>query len=260
MANEIYPVSWWGNPVQNGWGGIYYDFAQGGLDGTSFITSWRTTTSNETITIPTSGGSYNYNIITSDGQEFNGLTGNHTITFASAGDYDVLISGAFPRIYFNFYADASKLLDIKQFGVISWGNPSTFSSFGGATNMTGTFIDNPDLSNITNIGSAFYNCTNFIGDLSGWDVSNVTNMASCFRSCSSFNSNISSWDVGNVIDFSNMFSAAGSFSQNLSNWNVSSGTNFSGMFTLFGVSSQTVSVQGLDNWDMSSATNIFSNV
>ena len=27
MANEIYPVSWWGNPVQNGWGGIYYDYA-----------------------------------------------------------------------------------------------------------------------------------------------------------------------------------------------------------------------------------------
>ena len=25
MANEIYPVSWWGSPVENGWGGIYYD-------------------------------------------------------------------------------------------------------------------------------------------------------------------------------------------------------------------------------------------
>ena len=27
MANEIYPVSWWGNPVENGWGGIYYDLS-----------------------------------------------------------------------------------------------------------------------------------------------------------------------------------------------------------------------------------------
>jgi len=36
MANEIYPVSWWGSPVQNGWGGIYYDYATNsyfGLDG-----------------------------------------------------------------------------------------------------------------------------------------------------------------------------------------------------------------------------------
>jgi len=27
MANEIYPVSWWGSPIQNGWGGIYYDLS-----------------------------------------------------------------------------------------------------------------------------------------------------------------------------------------------------------------------------------------
>jgi len=256
MANEIYPVSWWGSPVENGWGGIYYDFAQGGgLDGTSFITTWRTTSVNETITIPTTGGGYNYNIVTSDGQTFTGLTGNHTITFANAGDYDVLISGTFPRIYFNYYSDASKLLDIKQFGVVSW--ESNFSrAFGGATNLTGTFIDNPDISNVTNISQAFQNCTNFIGDLSSWDVSNVIAMKNCFINCSSFNSNISSWNVGNVTDFTSMFSGCVSFSQNLSNWDVSSGVNFTAMFSLFGVSSQTVSVQGLDNWDMSSATNI----
>lgn len=27
MANEIYRVSWWGSPVENGWGGIYYDLS-----------------------------------------------------------------------------------------------------------------------------------------------------------------------------------------------------------------------------------------
>ena len=26
MANEIYPVSWWGNPVNGGWGNIYYEY------------------------------------------------------------------------------------------------------------------------------------------------------------------------------------------------------------------------------------------
>ena len=25
MANEIYNSSWWGLPIQYGWGGIYYD-------------------------------------------------------------------------------------------------------------------------------------------------------------------------------------------------------------------------------------------
>ena len=27
MANEIYKSSWWGLPIQYGWGGIYYDYA-----------------------------------------------------------------------------------------------------------------------------------------------------------------------------------------------------------------------------------------
>jgi hypothetical protein len=26
MANEIYPVSWWGSPNKDGWGSIYYDY------------------------------------------------------------------------------------------------------------------------------------------------------------------------------------------------------------------------------------------
>tara|TARA_R110002096_G_scaffold312475_1_gene506824 strand:+ start:574 stop:765 length:192 start_codon:yes stop_codon:yes gene_type:complete len=27
MANEIYKISWWGLPIQYGWGGIYYDLS-----------------------------------------------------------------------------------------------------------------------------------------------------------------------------------------------------------------------------------------
>ena len=93
-----------------------------GLDGTSFITSWRTTTANETITIPTSGGGYNYDISTSDGQTFTGVTGSQAITFASAGDYDISISGDFPRININNGIDKDKLIDIKQWGNIVWSN------------------------------------------------------------------------------------------------------------------------------------------
>jgi len=27
MANNIYESSWWGSPIENDWGGIYYNFA-----------------------------------------------------------------------------------------------------------------------------------------------------------------------------------------------------------------------------------------
>ena len=26
MANEIYKTTWWGNPTNDGWGNIYYDY------------------------------------------------------------------------------------------------------------------------------------------------------------------------------------------------------------------------------------------
>jgi len=26
MANEIYEHSWWGEPKEDGWGGIYYEY------------------------------------------------------------------------------------------------------------------------------------------------------------------------------------------------------------------------------------------
>ena len=73
-----------------------------------FITRWRTTTANETITIPTSGGGFNYTVTTSDGRTFTNTTGNQSITFATAGEYDVSISGTFPFIRFNNGGDKAK--------------------------------------------------------------------------------------------------------------------------------------------------------
>ncbi len=31
MANEIYNKSWWGNPVKDGFGGVYYDLSYSAL-------------------------------------------------------------------------------------------------------------------------------------------------------------------------------------------------------------------------------------
>ena len=145
-----------------------------GLDGTSFITTWRTTTANETITIPTSGGGYNYDISTSDGQTFTSITGSQAITFATAGDYDISISGDFPRIIINNGVDKDKLIDIKQWGNIVWSNFG--GSFYGCTNLVGSFTDAPNLANVINFESAFRNCSSFSANLSSWDVSNVTHM------------------------------------------------------------------------------------
>jgi surface protein len=248
MANEIYPVSWWGSPVENGWGGIYYDFAQGGgLDGTSFITTWRTTTSNETITIPTSGGGYNYDISTSDGQTFNGVTGSQAITFASAGDYDVSISGDFHRIYFNNTGDKAKIIDIKQWGNIAW--TSLNNAFRGCSNLVGTYTDAPDLSGVITLNSAFRDCSVFTGKVSNWDVSNVNTMGSMFRSASLFNGDCSSWDTSNVTEMNSMFQVARAFNQDISNWDVSNVTDMVLM-----LNNTNDFDQNLGSWDISIVT------
>ena len=211
------------NEISKAYLGANEVFSSG--DTTSFITTWRTTTSNETITIPTTGGGYNYNITTSDGQTFNGVTGSQTITFATAGDYDVSISGDFPRIYINNNAtNRVKLIDIKQWGNIVW---SSFqSAFYGCSNLTGSFADAPNLTNVTTLERAFYQCSLFNQNIGSWDVSNVTNMNRTFFQAFAFNQPIGNWDVSNVTNMNRTLFQNTNFNQSL-NWDVSSATDMS---------------------------------
>ena len=65
--------------------------------------TWRTTSPNETITIPTAPGeTYNYEV------DWEGLgvfeepvTTNASHPYSEPGDHTVRIRGTFPRIYFN---------------------------------------------------------------------------------------------------------------------------------------------------------------
>lgn len=184
-----------------------------------FITTWRTTIDNESITIPTSlTAVYNYNITTSDNQTFTNITGDKTITFSTAGDYDIYISGTFPSIKFNNNGDKDKIIDIKQWGNIVW---SSFQdSFFGCNNLIGTYIDYPNSRSVTNMNRAFKDCVSFIGKTSDWDVSNVEIMGNMFFNAESFNSDLSNWDVSNVSNMNNMFCQASNFNQNISSWNI----------------------------------------
>ena len=221
-------------------------------DRTSFITTWRTTAANESITIPadTSPG-YNYNITTSDGQSFENITGSKTITFATAGDYDISISGDFPRI--NFYntdtANRDKIIDIKQWGNIVW--ESFNKAFYYCLNVKGSFTDTPNLSNVTSTSRMFYAARSFNQDISSWDVSSVTYMYAMFGYAYSFNQDIGSWDVSNVIDMSYMFQGATAFNQPIGNWDVSSVIYMSNMFYLASEFNQPIG-----NWDVSSVWNM----
>jgi surface protein len=78
-----------------------------------------------------------------------------------------------------------------------------------------------DVSNVTNMQSAFTGASAFNQDISGWTTSSVTDMAGMFRDASAFNQDISGWTTSSVLNMRYMFYNASAFNQDISSWDVS---------------------------------------
>ena len=96
------------------------------------------------------GETYDYTIDWGDGSAVeSGQTGNATHSYATAGEYDVSITGTFPRIYFNNTGDKAKILDVKQWGSQPW--TSMASAFYGCNSLNITANDVPDLTTVSSM-------------------------------------------------------------------------------------------------------------
>ena len=248
-----------------------------------FVTTWQVT-EDQTITIPTTGSDYDYAVNWGDNNTSTNQTENATHTYAVAGDYEVRISGSFPRIYFNTLdnngnQNSNSIIAIDQWGTGQW--TSMNGAFRGATNLAGQASDTPDLSRLTdmlgmfenaaafdqNIGDwdvsgvtnmsfmlgSSYNAMAFSRDIGDWDVSNVTNMTWMFARATAFNQDISRWDVSSVNSMHSMFQNAIAFDQDIGDWDVSSVNNMQGMF-----SNAAAFNQDIGDWDVSNVTNMSS--
>jgi len=211
------------------------------------------TSNTNQYTIPTFGTGYNYNVLTSDGQNILGVTGNLTITFPTIGSYDIEITGVFPNIFNNNVGDKLKITQLKQ-----WGNNPFLSfsaAFYGCSNMIVTATDSPNLTNCNSLVFMFRGCTNYTGgNLTGWDVSNITTFEGVFLFCPNFDANVSNWDVTGVSstnDFLNFFRGT-KFSGDISNWNVSNVFKIE----LF-AHNDTFFVSNISNWNVSNVTRAF---
>ena len=94
----------------------------------SFVTTWRTTASNQSITIPASG---TYTIDWGDGTVEEGVSGRQPHRYDSAGTYTVRISDAITRFHLAGRGVAPKLVSIDQWGTAQW--TSMWEAFWGAS-------------------------------------------------------------------------------------------------------------------------------
>ena len=230
-----------------------YAFAQTpdstSLTAGAFVTTWRTTSADESITLPLVGTDITINW--GDGNTTAGVSTPVDHTYNTAGDYTVQITGGLTWFHLNNAADASKLVSLDQWGTASWA--SMENAFSGASNMVYNAGDAPDLSGVTDMSNMFDSASSFNGDLSSWDVSKVTDMVwHVHQSPTDFNGRpLNSWDVSSVTNMNDMFTVRQllqpapqrlgclvchlhelacsitppSFNQPLNSWDVSSVTN-----------------------------------
>jgi len=104
-------------------------------------------------------------------------------------------------------------------------------AYSGATNLTITANDEPDLSLTTDMDFAFRDCTSLVGTtLNDWDVSTITTMYATFFNAESFNADISAWNISKVTDMGQVFRQASAFNQDISSWDTSAVTSMKQMF------------------------------
>ena len=225
------------------------------VDGTgqnAFVTTWFTDGVTQ-LTIPTTTGSYNYDVSWSGPTSgtITGQTGDATITGLTANaTYTITITGDFPRIFFNNTAtDRDRIISIDQWGNIAW--TSMNGAFYGCSNLT-TYnaTDTPDLTGVTDMSNMF-RVSAFNGNIESWDVGNVTDMARMFQNADNFNQPLNGWNMTGVQDIGAMFQFTDNFNQPLDTWDVTAVTNMGGMFA----GAQSFD-QSLGDWDISNGPNM----
>ena len=251
----------------------------------NFVSTWAIPSDSYSFELPLK----DYTNITIDWGD--GSTSSHTDgafpihTYASSGTYTITVGvndsdkdiGA---MYMNNNRPSRTLIiTIENWGEGKWENFD--GAFYGATNLTIPATDEPDLSLVTLMLKAFWDCESLVGltlndwnvstitnmrrmfleadifngDISSWNTAKVTNMYEMFSEAKAFNQDIKrdgdSWNTGNVTDMTNMFYKATAFNGNISNWDTSSAILMGRVFGSCGVFDQDIS-----SWDVSKVTNM----
>ncbi|NDE15913.1 BspA family leucine-rich repeat surface protein [bacterium] len=205
-----------------------------------FVSTWDTTKTSSgssdqySVKLPlVSNGSYNFAVDWGDNTSSTITAWNQadsTHVYGSPGVYTIKITGVITGWQFNVQGDRTKILQISSWGPFKFGN--TNGHFAGASNLTITATDIPDMTDTRDMSGAFRDCTSLttVPSMNSWNMSSVTSMGYMFWGATSFNQNIGAWNTGAVTDMNLMFHSARSFNQNIGAWDTSKVNSMYAMF------------------------------
>ena len=183
--------------------------------------------------------------------EATGVSGDQSHTFNTAGVHTIRFRNL-NDVHINNQAGKEKYTSIERWGTSVW-NADMMSAFWGASNLTMTATDTPNISAVTNMRNMFLRATAFNGDISSWNTAVVMNMRSMFNGATSFDQNIGNWNTASVTTMRFMFAGASSFNQNIGNWNTASVEDMTAMFQ-----NATPFNGDISGWNTASVTNMSS--
>lgn len=213
---------------------------QGSPESERFVTRWDLSITGSgdaqlNFDVATSGPvSYTWTEVSPGTDTGSGTFGSGTATITglpTGATIELSISPVnFERIMINDGPDKDRLVNVKQWGIVSW--KSMGYAFNGCSNLQISASDLPDLSAVTNMKSMFQGCAVLNGpvNIGSWDTENVEDMSSMFTDAAAFNQPIGSWDTQNVTGMYGLFEGATSFNQPIGGWNIQKVEEMDSMF------------------------------
>jgi surface protein len=176
----------------------------------NFIFTVRTTTANETFTIPCKASTVPFDSVVDWGDgSTSAITAfddvNLAHSYVASGDHQIKISGTFPNMSFNNGGDDTKVISVENLGVVGWEDLSR--AWRGCSNMVSWVAGDTDTSNVIDMERMFDGCVSLTTlDLVGLSTGNVSSMNFMFNNLRILPVlDVSNFDTTKVVEIGGMF-------------------------------------------------------